>query len=317
MRALKDVWIIGDHLVRHAYPYLQQYQEDYEKSGEFNYLHYTYDVYGYYPDFTENNILTMVRSTLVEAMNKRTKLPSTIIILLSEKFITQDPLYLPSELDGKLKWILRECSTAIKIRKSSLPPKTYSFGEPRIMLVRAFQNSLANKINPNNLQKFNNMLMRTCMAKAVYTLPVPSFENADTRCFDYDQKTHIIPGFQLLWNDIIEGLQAHDELDEKYRKNSIIKEYLKKEEKPNDNKESDNSRDNYGVNVSKNPLRTAPRHHSSYHHDSGTGDNRHKDYHRNECHSRDRHRTDRHSTQSRHRHSSSDRHRSHSRNRRH
>lgn len=132
IRALKDVWFVGDHMIRNAWPHLQQIQRDHEVGRE-NYLHANYDPYVFYPAFTENNVLTMVRNCFIEGLNRRLKLPSAVIVLLSDQLIIEDPLYLPSEVEKKIKWLLRELDAAVKIRKSSLPLKAYTFGKPRFV----------------------------------------------------------------------------------------------------------------------------------------------------------------------------------------
>lgn len=198
-------------------------QEDHG-SGHLNYLHSNYDTYVFYPTFTETNVLTMVRNAFIEALNRRIKLPSTVVILLSDQIIVEDPLYLPSEIDRKLKWILRELDAAVKIRKSLLPTKAYIFGQPRFMWVRGFNNTRANYISDEILIKFNNMLRKTCMAKAVYTIPTYSYNESAARCFDFDGKTQIKDGFNLLWHDIIHGIKSHDLSDERAEIDRVLKE---------------------------------------------------------------------------------------------
>lgn len=83
------------------------------------------------------------------------------------------------------------------------------------------------------------------MAKAVYTLPVPVFENTKTRCFDYDQKTQLVQGFKSLWIDIINGIQKHDETDKEYKVNKAINTFQEKgrsRQVNNPDKASDRSR---------------------------------------------------------------------------
>lgn len=223
VRAKSDVWFIGDHLFRQAYPYLQELQNDHQ-AGQVNYLHENYDTYIFYPNFAENNVLTMVRNGFVEALNKRLKLPSAVIILTSDQLIVEDPLYLPSEIDRKLKWILREIDSAIKIRKSLLPLKAYTLGELRIMWVRAFQNSKANSVPKDTMLKFNNMLRRICMAKAVYTIPPTSYEESSQRCFDYNGTTQMKDGFKKLWHDVIQGIKQHNHNNKQAEIALVIKE---------------------------------------------------------------------------------------------
>lgn len=259
-------------MIRNAWPYLQQIQNDHD-TGRENYLHNNYDPFVFYPAFTETNVLTMVRSCLVEGLNRRLKLPSAIIILLSDQLIIEDPLYLPSEVERKIKWILREIEASIKIRKSSLPLKAYTFGEPRIMFVRAFHNTMANYVSREILLKFNNTLCRLCMAKAVYTIPTDNYQDAAVRCFDYDGKTQIKRGFELLWLDIIRGIKKHDESDKWAEIANIIKENT---EHPRDTKNNKEVRHRSKSNQRNNSYRRD---------DTGGGRSRHRD---DRSHKRDR-----------------------------
>lgn len=181
----------------------------------------------FYPNFAETNVLTMVRNGLIEALNQRMRFPSAVVILTSDQLIVEDPLYLPSEIDRKIKWILREIDAAVKIRKSLLPSKSYTLGEPRIMWVRAFQNTRANNVPTDMMLKFNNMLRRICMAKAVYTIPVNDYDDSTVRCFDFDGKTKVNGGFELLWIDIIKGIKKHDQSDKYAEIATIVKEHSK------------------------------------------------------------------------------------------
>lgn len=165
----------------------------------------------------------MIRNTLVEGLNRRVRLPNAIIVLCSENFIMDDPLFLPSEFERKLKWILREFMTLIEIRKSILPQKAYILGEPRIMWVQAFNNTRRNKLQPDQLQKFNNLLRRLCGMKAIYTIPI---KDSSSRCFDFDGKTQIEEGFNYLWHQIIQGLKYHDEKDKQHQVNALVDDRL-------------------------------------------------------------------------------------------
>lgn len=223
IRATKDIWIVGDHLVRTAYPYLQKLDGEH-KRGYPNYIQDHYDHYGYFPSFTESNTLKMLRDTLVEGLNRRIRLPNCIIILCSEKLITGDPLYLPSELERKIKWVIKEYIHLINIRKSLLPAKAYVMGEPRIMWVQAFNNTRRNNISTDQIVKFNNLLRRVCATKAIYTIPIDDVNSS--RCFDRDGKTQIEDGFRYLWHEIINGVKHHDEKDKQNEINHLVEERL-------------------------------------------------------------------------------------------
>lgn len=215
LRSVKDAWIIGDHLARIAYPYLQQIDEDHKK-GKCNYLHEHYDTYAYYPCFTDSNVLSMIRNSCIEGLNRRQKLPNVIIILCSDQFILENPVFLPSELEKKIKWVIRELIAAIQIGKDIMPSKCFILGEPRFMWVRACPNTKANLLSLENLLKFNNILRRLCISKAIYTIDITLVHHTNVRCFEFDGKTQVKAGFNDLWHDIIQAIKTHDSTDKEY-----------------------------------------------------------------------------------------------------
>lgn len=96
-----------------------------------------------------------------------------------------------------------------------------------VLFVRAFHNTKANYVSNEILFKFNNTLRKLCIAKAVYTIPVDSYQDSRARCFDYDGKTQMSDGFELLWHDVIKGLKKHDENDKHAEVVNIIHENTK------------------------------------------------------------------------------------------
>lgn len=91
--------------MRDAYSFLQNLKAAF-LHGDKCYLQETYNSFGYYPVFTETNPLSMIRNTAVEGLNAHLKMPNAIVIIASNKIISQDPLFLPSEIERKLRWIL-------------------------------------------------------------------------------------------------------------------------------------------------------------------------------------------------------------------
>lgn len=232
MRAVKDLWIIGDHFVREAYPFLQQLGDDF-KNGQHNYLFHTYDIYCHYPDFTQTNEMAMVRNAAIEAMNKHDRMPSAIIIICGGDFVNEDPLYLPSEIEKKIRWILRDITSAISIKKSLIPPKCFTFGEPRIFWIRGFQTAKGNDVAPDVLLKFNNMLKRICSSKAIYAPDLALYLDAGERC--YDGKNRKNPqGFKTMWLALSDQMKKIDEDDEQYAINLKVEDRLKELKRENE-----------------------------------------------------------------------------------
>lgn len=151
--------------MRDAYPFLQNLKAA-NHQGDKCYLLDTYDVYGYFPVFTETNPLAMIRNTIYEAFNAHLKMPNAIVIVAGTDLLTQDKLFLPSELEKKLRWILKEITIAVTTRKSDLKPKNFTFGEPRIIWIKSFKTTESHVIPNENILKFNNLLRRTCASKS-------------------------------------------------------------------------------------------------------------------------------------------------------
>lgn len=224
-RAVKDIWIVGDHLIRDAYPALQNLQAA-ARHGEQCYLQDMYDTYGYYPDFTETNPIAMIRNTVIAGLNAHLKMPNAIIVLCGTDLITQDPVFLPSELEKKVRWVLREVMAAISTRKSLLLPKNFTYGEPRLIWIKSFQTTVGDPVPPAYINKFNNLLYRACAGKAVYAPDLEMFVTSGSKCYD-ECKRIIEKSFKDLWLAISDCVKKIDERDEQYFISRKVEERLK------------------------------------------------------------------------------------------
>lgn len=211
--------------MRDAHPALQKLNFTYEK-GDKNYLMSNYDVFCYYLVFTEQNPLTMIRNSLVEGLNACFKMPSAIVILCGDLIMTHDDLFLPSEIERKIRWILRDIMAAIAARKSMLSPKAFTFGEPRIIWIKAFQTRTNNHIPQENLLRYNNILRRVCHNKAVYTPDLDFFIASTARCYDARKRINE-QSFDELWLSVSDTIKSIDERDEKYAVDKKVEDRLK------------------------------------------------------------------------------------------
>lgn len=168
----------------------------------------------------------MIRNAVIEGLNSRARLPNAIVIITGDQFLTTDPLFLPSELEKKVRWVLRELSAAIDTRKSLLKPKCFIFGEPRIMWVRMFQCTAGDPVSQENINKFNNLLYRVCCGKAVYTPELKLFTNSSARCYDKRGK-RIDESFKELWIAMSNEIKRFDQRDEHYFINKKVEERIK------------------------------------------------------------------------------------------
>lgn len=222
---MKDIWFIGDQLMRDAYPFLQNLKSAF-LHGETCYLMETYDVYGYYPSFTETNPLTMIRNSATDGFNAHLKMPNAIVIVSGTALLTQDPLFLPSELERKVRWIIKEILALIMTRKSQLLPKNFTFGEPRIIWVRTVQTHSGDPVATDTMLKFNNLLHRICSAKAIYTPDLELFNSTSMRCYDHHGRI-IDNSFKEFWWAVSDVIKQIDSRDEQYFITKKVEERLR------------------------------------------------------------------------------------------
>lgn len=211
--------------MRDAFPALQNAQAA-ARHGEQCYLQDTYDTYGYYPVFTDKNPISMIRNAAIAGLNAHLKMPNAIVILCRTDLITQDPVFLPSELEKKVRWVLREIMVALSTRKSLLLPKNFIFREPRIIWIKAFQTTMGDPVPEALITKFNNLLYRACAGKAIYLPELEMFVNSGSRCYD-KQGRMIDRSFKDLWLAISDCLKKIDETDEQYFITRKVEERLK------------------------------------------------------------------------------------------
>lgn len=211
--------------MRDAYPFLQNHKTA-SMHGQSSYLMDTYDPYGYFPTFTESNPLTMIRNSVAEGLNVHLKLPNAIVVIAGTSLITQDELFLPSELEKKIRWIMKEILALLMTRKSHLLPKNFTFGEPRIIWIRAMQTHTGDPVPTEMITKFNNILHRICAGKAIYTPELELFTSSSTRC--YDSHGRIIDNaFKELWWAVSDAIKQIDTRDEQYYITKKVEERLK------------------------------------------------------------------------------------------
>lgn len=224
-KATKEVWFVGDHLLRDAHSYLQAMEYAY-KHGDHNYLHATYDTYVFYPDFTETNYISMITNSVTKGFNSRPRFPNAIIIVTGTGIIVEDELFLPSELEKKIRWVFREIASTIATCKSLVKPKCFTFGEPRIFWVKNFQTTSGDPVPSEYLVKFNNLVRRVASGKAIYTPSLDLFVASMSRC--YDRKNRVLEkSFKEFWLSVSDMLKTIDERDEHYYINKKVEERLK------------------------------------------------------------------------------------------
>ena len=89
-----------------------------KRSGYVVYMYEMYDVQAFFPSKAsmERNYLTILRNTMVYALNNNEKLPKHLVIVLDNNFVKLAPT-----ADITIKWIVTEIWRAVAARFEFLP----------------------------------------------------------------------------------------------------------------------------------------------------------------------------------------------------
>lgn len=134
--ALQEIWIIGDKLVAEG---MRIHQEMFERAGHHRdqepFVYQWYDVKHYFqPLSSEDNILSKVTNSLIEALNSRKKLPSLILVLMDEGIISSN-----KELgDFFTKRLINDLDRLVRTRKDQFGSlKYYNADDGRFVIVKS------------------------------------------------------------------------------------------------------------------------------------------------------------------------------------
>ena len=212
IRAVKDLWLIGDTFLKQMYHTLRAVKmgqtapglsrEQQQKISEHElYIHRMFNVKTYYTKVIPgvNNPLMRVVNALINAMNEPTnlQLPRMIIIMLDDEFLHMMNFkdFGISMMIGKcLEWLVREIHDIVHDQRHLLKYKrlgAVSRYEPKIIWSHMMINDRLNAADINLLhQKFNAILNQViCQEGEGFTI-VPITSKTFPSMFDCDGALH-------------------------------------------------------------------------------------------------------------------------------
>ena len=167
MRALNDIWFVGDRQLTWAFPFLQQLKEEARSDREVPSVYSKFDVYTYGSDLISEirNPLTRLHNNLIKALDERVKLPKIVVVWLDLELMNVQQT--DEDVHKLVKWILTEFTRAMEGSKDALPDKAYDPQYPQSLFMKALPKYVkANQagIIKARRRKFNRVLER-CAAK--------------------------------------------------------------------------------------------------------------------------------------------------------
>ena len=128
IEALRDIWLVGDHFLNDAFPSLQRLKSTATMlkkpppyiCEQFNVSIHTMKKHLVRP------ILPRILNTVIEGMNKTTKLPSFIVLVLDKDLIEQLGTFeygMKQMLEDGLKWLMKHIRRSIDIRIDDIMQK--------------------------------------------------------------------------------------------------------------------------------------------------------------------------------------------------
>ena len=148
INALEDVWLLGDEFLQEIIPTLQglKTQATMTKKSP-PYLYEYFNIFAFYTLHNQfpRNILTRIQNALIEAFNRREKLPKYIFVLLDKdlvQYANSLDLFNYGIKDVLAKWIswfLHSVDKHLNIRKDDLfnkRPGAFAGKDPKIIWVK-------------------------------------------------------------------------------------------------------------------------------------------------------------------------------------
>ena len=135
VKAIKQVWVIGDKLVADEYRHLQQIKREIVDDVRHRVicLYENYDVQGFFPSKLswERNHLTKIRNTIVYVLNNNEKMPKHLIVLLYNSFVKLAP-----NTKIIIKWLVSEIWKILVARFEYLPRRSKPDHPVNILIVK-------------------------------------------------------------------------------------------------------------------------------------------------------------------------------------
>lgn len=229
--ALKNIWIIGGQFLQDTTGYLQVLRSMHDEGRERAPLFDTFDFEVF--TSTHQNPLVRINHAFTNAFSNKGYMPAMILYIIDTDLFENPELYLPSEIEGHLRWIFQTCDEAIKMRKKSMPQRSIMHGEPLLYVMKAFPR-YDNGSDPNyllftdRLNKFNTLLQAIARCYAVGTINIQTLVGDDARWFDKKTGKKLEPsGHYRLWREVLSTLYDITRDQDRIKRRKIISDEIK------------------------------------------------------------------------------------------
>ena len=153
LKALEDIWILGDWFLKDTFPTLQVLKHG--STVQRKLPPYIYDMYNLFYFFTSplsfgNNTLFQINNVFIEAINRRDQLPKFIIIVLDHDLIDMINRFdfgITAELERCVKWLAIQMERSLAAKKDqmwNIKPGSVPHDDPKFIWVEMFNRPVTN-----------------------------------------------------------------------------------------------------------------------------------------------------------------------------
>ena len=220
MKALKNMWLIGDVFLKDMYHSLHALKSfDSNNKANDMYIYAYYNIIPSYGEFNvKGNAMLNVLNAFIEAMNVNVHLPRFVILIPDRKLIQ---LAQSADLKGNfleilekfIEWMVTHCNRAIQYKKEDL--KTRRVGavellDPKLIWVALVELSDTSSEKATKARRFNSLLEDILTSFRNNFIIHPFGRNAERSLFDRSSTLNH-EGRVAYWRYLNSAIRSFDE----------------------------------------------------------------------------------------------------------
>ena len=196
--------------------FAQYFQNAYSKEGKSAYIRAHYDATGFCSakiKGMQGNILSRIRNSLIEAVNKQILLPKVIIVIIEHDVLIDLNHYKPgvSEATGRLaEWLINQFHRIITSHKEKLPSKSRKFKFPTILWTKTVNHNAYSKRDQEVIDKWNEALEKAAgLFREMATLKLTGWNVGNFNYLAADGKMNN-NGLFRFWQSVNDSFESWD-----------------------------------------------------------------------------------------------------------
>ena len=204
------MWFLGDDFMTRSFT--QYFMNAFGENGKTGYVRAHYDVTGFSSVQNLNtSLISRLRNSIVEAINKQTTFPKAIVIVLENDLINDTKHLKPgfSTIVGKLlEWIANQLHRIIIAHKEKLPSKCRKFKYPTILWVALPNHTEWGSLNEFRVKYNNSLQSVVSLFREMEELQLEDWDYGDLSLFTWRNLN--AKGLATYWQQVDAAIEKWD-----------------------------------------------------------------------------------------------------------